>query len=245
MIKTHDHLIVINYQSHIIEVLLMNLMKKILIVLLCCSGIGVNAKELQSDQEKLSYSMGVVIAKSIENRNIDLDIPSFIKAIEAVLKGESLDLTTADIQQRLNDYEQQQQTTQAASAKQNKTAGEQYLAQHKKKKGVTTLPSGLQYKILKAGQGKKPKADSMVLVHYHGTLIDGTEFDSSYTRGEPIELGVNRVIKGWQEALQLMPTGSKWQIAIPSELAYGARGAGAIIGPNAALLFDIELLEIK
>ena len=116
---------------------------------------------------------------------------------------------------------------------------------NKTKEGVIETASGLQYKIINSGTGKKPASTSKVLVHYRGTLIDGTEFDSSYARGEPVELAVNQVIKGWQETLPLMTTGSKWQIVVPSELGYGQRGASGAIGPNATLLFDIELIEIK
>jgi FKBP-type peptidyl-prolyl cis-trans isomerase FklB len=127
----------------------------------------------------------------------------------------------------------------------NQKAGEAFLAENKKKEGVVTLPSGLQYKILKAGEGKKPTAEDTVVCNYRGTLIDGTEFDSSYKRGEPATFPVRGVIKGWTEALQLMPVGSKWQLFIPPTLAYGERGAGAQIGPDATLIFEVELISIK
>jgi FKBP-type peptidyl-prolyl cis-trans isomerase len=127
----------------------------------------------------------------------------------------------------------------------NKQEGQQFLAANKSKEGVITLPSGLQYKILQEGTGPKPAATDTVTVNYRGTLINGTEFDSSYKRNEPATFGVNQVIKGWTEALQLMPVGSKWQLFIPSELAYGERSPGAEIGPNSTLIFDVELLSIK
>jgi FKBP-type peptidyl-prolyl cis-trans isomerase FklB len=127
----------------------------------------------------------------------------------------------------------------------NKAEGEAFLAENKKKEGVTTLPSGLQYKAVKAGSGKKPKATDTVTVHYRGTSIDGTEFDSSYRRGQPVSFPVNGVIPGWTEALQLMEEGAKWQVFIPSGLAYAERGAGREIGPNAALIFEIELISIQ
>jgi FKBP-type peptidyl-prolyl cis-trans isomerase len=133
---------------------------------------------------------------------------------------------------------------QEAAAK-NKTEGEAFLAANKAKDGVVTLPSGLQYKILTAGTGPKPTASDSVVCNYRGTLINGTEFDSSYKRGQPATFGVGQVIKGWTEALQLMPVGSKWQVVIPSSLAYGDRGAGAEIGPNATLIFEVELLSIQ
>ena len=127
----------------------------------------------------------------------------------------------------------------------NKAEGEAFLAENKKKEGVITLPSGLQYKVIKAGTGKKPKATDTVTVHYQGTLIDGKEFDSSYRRGQPVTFPVNGVIPGWTEALQLMEEGAKWQIFIPSSLAYGDRGAGRDIGPHATLIFEIELVSIQ
>ena len=138
----------------------------------------------------------------------------------------------------------QRKSAQAAGAagEENKKAGEAFLAQNKSKEGVVTLPSGLQYKILKAGDGKKPAATDSVECNYRGTLINGTEFDSSYKRGQPATFGVTQVIPAWQEALQLMPVGSKWQLFVPAELAYGERGAGREIGPNSTLIFEVELL---
>jgi FKBP-type peptidyl-prolyl cis-trans isomerase FklB len=127
----------------------------------------------------------------------------------------------------------------------NKAEGEAFLAENKKKEGVKTLPSGLQYKVIKAGTGKKPKVTDTVTTHYRGTLMNGTEFDSSYRRGQPVSFQVNGVIPGWTEALQLMEEGAKWQLFIPSNLAYGERGAGRDIGPNATLVFEIELLSIE
>jgi len=138
----------------------------------------------------------------------------------------------------------QNEKANAMSGK-NKNEGDLFLAENAKKGGVVVLPSGLQYKIIKAGNGRKPKATDEVTTHYRGTLIDGTEFDSSYKRGQPTSFPVNGVIAGWTEALQLMPVGSKWQLFIPSNLAYGERGSGGVIGPNGALVFDIELIAIK
>jgi FKBP-type peptidyl-prolyl cis-trans isomerase FklB len=137
------------------------------------------------------------------------------------------------------------QAKQKVDGDKNKKAGEEFLAANQKKEGVITLPSGLQYKILKTGTGAKPTSDQTVKCHYRGTLIDGTEFDSSYKRGEAAEFPVSGVIKGCTEALQLMPVGSKWQLFVPSDLGYGERGAGQMIGPNAALIFDVELISIK
>jgi FKBP-type peptidyl-prolyl cis-trans isomerase FklB len=138
-----------------------------------------------------------------------------------------------------------QQAKRKAEGDENLKAGEVFLAENRKKEGVVTLPNGLQYKILKAGGGRKPTEADTVEVNYRGTLIDGTEFDSSYKRGKPVTFKVTGVIKGWTEALKLMPVGSKWQLFIPPQLAYGERGAGQAIGPNATLIFEIELLAIK
>ncbi len=201
--------------------------------------------KIETNEQKLSYSMGVFFGQTVTRQDMQLDIPSFLQAVEDVMKQTDLKLSREEMQQILSDYQQKEQQERVAMANSNQEKGKQYLMSNKDKDGVTELESGLQYKVLKKGDGKKPGADDTVVVHYRGTLIDGTEFDSSYSRGEPAELGVNRVIKGWQEALQLMPVGSKWQIAVPSELGYGERGAGNQIGPNSTLLFDIELLEIK
>jgi len=145
----------------------------------------------------------------------------------------------------LTQYQEKLANERNASANNNKAAGENFLAENRKKEGVVTLPNGMQYKVLKEGTGPKPKSDSEVKVHYHGTHINGEVFDSSYDRGEPISLSLAQVIKGWQEALPLMSVGSKYQFYIPAELAYGDRGAGTSIGPNEALVFDIELLGIN
>jgi FKBP-type peptidyl-prolyl cis-trans isomerase FklB len=141
--------------------------------------------------------------------------------------------------------QKKQQERQQAQAKQNKQEGEAFLAENKKKKGVTTLPSGLQYQVIRSGKGASPKASDTVVTHYHGTLINGKVFDSSVDRGQPATFPVARVIKGWTEALQKMKVGDKWKIYVPSQLAYGAAGAPPKIGPDSALIFDIELLEIK
>jgi FKBP-type peptidyl-prolyl cis-trans isomerase FklB len=223
----------------------MNILKSTLVLLLSFSFINANAAKIETDQEKLSYSMGIFFGQSVSRQGMDLDTPAFIQAVEDVLNGKELKLDKEEMQQILAAYQKKEQEDRASQADENKVNGEKYLTENKIKEGVIELESGLQYKVITAGNGNKPSVDNTVVVHYRGTLIDGTEFDSSYSRGEPAELGVSQVIKGWQEALQLMPTGSKWQIAVPSSLAYGQRGAGGAIGPNSTLLFDIELLEIK
>jgi FKBP-type peptidyl-prolyl cis-trans isomerase FklB len=207
--------------------------------------MSAHAAKVESDLEKLSYSMGIFFAQSVSRQGMELDTAAFIQAIEDTLDNNELKLHKDEMQQILADYQKKEQEELAAQAGSNKESGEKYLADNKNKEGVVTLDSGLQYKIIKAGDGEKPKASSNVVVHYSGTLIDGTEFDSSYARGEPVTLGVSQVIKGWQEALPLMTVGSKWQLVIPSDLGYGQRGAGKLIKPNATLLFDIELIEIK
>jgi FKBP-type peptidyl-prolyl cis-trans isomerase FklB len=223
----------------------MNIFKSTLVLILSFSFMPAHAEKVESDLEKLSYSMGIFFAQSVSRQGMELDTAAFIQAIEDTLNNNELKLNKDEMQQILADYQKKEQEELAEQAGSNKASGEKYLADHKKKEGVVTLDSGLQYKIIKAGDGEKPAANSNVIVHYRGTLIDGTEFDSSYARGEPVTLGVSQVIKGWQEALQLMTAGSKWQIVVPSDLGYGQRGAGKLIKSNATLLFDIELIEIK
>lgn len=203
------------------------------------------AADPQTEQEKLSYALGAFFGQTVSRQNMELDIPAFLQAVEDILSGAETRLGGEEMRQILSDYQTREQQQRAAAADRNEQDGIRYLEDNKRKEGVKTLPSGLQYKIIKAGAGEKPGPESQVVVHYRGTLIDGTEFDSSYARGEPVAFGVDQVIRGWQEALQLMPAGSSWQIVVPSELGYGERGAGGVIGPHATLLFDIELLEIK
>ena len=189
--------------------------------------------------------MGIYFGQTVNSQEMEIDIPAFMQAVEDVLNNAEKKMTDDEMKKILSTYQKMEQDQRAAESDSNKIKGEKYLAENKDKEGVITLPSGLQYKIIKNSEGEKPLEDSRIVVHYRGTLIDGTEFDSSYSRGEPIELNLNQVIKGWQEALQLMSVGSKWAIVIPSELAYGDRGAGRVISPNSTLLFDIELISIK
>ena len=206
---------------------------------------NVYAVKIETDLEKLSYSMGIFFGKSVNRQEMEIDIPAFMQAVEDVLNNSEKKLTDDEMQKIINIYQKKEKEEQITKSTNSKVDGEKFLAENRNNDGVIVLASGLQYKIIKNGEGKKPLIDSRVIVHYRGTLIDGTEFDSSYARGEPIELGLNQVIKGWQETLQLMSVGSKWQVFIPSELAYGERGAGRAIGPNSTLIFDIELLSIK
>ena len=204
---------------------------------------------LKTDKEKVSYSIGLDIGTNFKRQSVELDSKALAAGIADGLSGAKPALTEDEVKKVLADFQQQMRARAAAMAQQaaedNKKKGEAFLAENKKQKGVVTLPSGLQYKILKEGKGAKPKATDTVSVHYRGTLVDGTEFDSSVKRGQPAEFPVNQVIQGWTEGLQLMPVGSKWQLFIPSDLAYGAQGAGNMIGPNSTLIFEVELLEIK
>ena len=193
--------------------------------------------------DKVSYSLGLSIASNLIGSGItNLNAEAFNDALNAVFSGAMPEMTPEEANKTLQDYFEKIQNEKGAEAKK---AGEAFLKENKGKEGVTTLTSGLQYKILKEGNGNKPTAKDTVKCHYEGRLINGQVFDSSIRRGEPAEFPVSGVIAGWVEALQLMPVGSKWQLYIPSELAYGAHGAGQAIGPNETLIFDVELLEIK
>lgn len=194
------------------------------------------------DIDKVSYCLGLSIASNLISSGVKtINGEAFTDAMSTVFSGQMPELTPDQVNQILQDYFEKLQGERGGEAKEN---GQKFLAENKGKEGVVTLKSGLQYKILKNGNGSKPKATDNVKCHYEGRLIDGTVFDSSIRRGEPAEFPVSGVIAGWIEALQLMNTGSKWQLYIPSELAYGPNGAGQSIGPNETLIFDVELLEI-
>ena len=192
---------------------------------------------------KISYAIGMNIAANLKSSGVkELDAQAVADGIDAILKGTKPELTTAEAGQLLNDYFTKLQETQM---KQQMEDGAAFLAANGERKEVVTLPSGLQYEILKQGNGPKPTAKNSVKCHYHGTLIDGTVFDSSVRRNEPAVFPVSGVIQGWVEALQLMPVGSKWKLFIPYNLGYGARGAGESIPPYATLIFEVELLSIE
>jgi FKBP-type peptidyl-prolyl cis-trans isomerase len=206
--------------------------------------------ELKSAKDKASYSIGASVGNNLKRQMIEVNVPALVKGIEDAMAGKRLQLTQDEIQEAMQilqkDVAAKQEQNNKVMGEKNKKEGDAFLAANKKKEGVKTLASGLQYKVIKDGTGAIPKATDTVSTHYKGTLLDGTEFDSSFKRGEPASFPVNGVIKGWQEALQLMKVGSKWQLFIPSELAYGESGTmGGPIGPNATLVFEIELLEIK
>ncbi|MDR1698953.1 MAG: FKBP-type peptidyl-prolyl cis-trans isomerase [Prevotellaceae bacterium] len=191
--------------------------------------------------EKVSYALGLNVGGNIAGSGIqDLNAEQFAQGVKDALAGKPA-ISVQEAQQILNEYFSD---LQQKIAEKNKAEGTLFLTVNSKHEGVKTLPSGLQYKVLQEGTGRKPTASDSVVCHYHGTLIDGTVFDSSVQRGQPATFGVSQVIKGWTEALQLMTEGSKWRLFIPSELAYGAQGAGAHIKPHTTLIFDVELLNI-
>lgn len=202
----------------------------------------------QTLEQKAAYAIGVNFVQSLKTQGIKVDGDSLTQGIKDSFSG-NLALSQDEMKQAFDTFKantiQQQQAEQKAQLGKNKELGDAFLAQNKKKEGVVTLASGLQYKIIKSGTGPSPEATDKVTTHYRGTLIDGTEFDSSYSRNKPTTFPVNGVIPGWVEALQLMHVGDKWQLFIPANLAYGKRAVGAIIKPNSTLVFDIELLEIN
>ena len=199
--------------------------------------------------DKVSYALGLGIGRQLSQMGAgELNIDDFAQAIKDVIAGEKLKVSDSEAQTIVQDFFKKQEEKQRAAAaeagKAAREAGEKYLAENAKKEGVVTLPSGLQYKVLTEGNGKKPKATDKVKCHYEGMLIDGTLFDSSIQRGEPATFPLNGVIAGWTEGLQLMAEGSKYRLFIPYNLGYGERGAGASIPPYAALVFDVELIEV-
>jgi FKBP-type peptidyl-prolyl cis-trans isomerase FklB len=222
-------------------------MKLSLLIVLCLLPLLAMAQDsgLKDQKQKLSYSLGLNIGANLKSQGIDIDPQVLARGISDVLSGTKPAMTEAEVRATLEAMQTDMKAKQDQASGTNKKAGQTFLAENSKKPGVVTLPSGLQYKILKPGTGPKPKATDTVVTHYKGTLLDGTEFDSSYKRNEPAVFPVNGVIKGWTEALQLMPVGSKWQLFIPAELAYGEKGAADVIGPNQTLIFEVELISIK
>jgi len=204
--------------------------------------------KLDGDQSKLAYAIGMDIGNSLQQFKDDLDRAALVAAINDRLDGKDAKLSAEDAAKVKQAYfkklAEKRAAEQKAKGEKNRVEGEKFLAENGKKEGVVTTASGLQYEVLKAADGPKPKATDTVTVHYRGTLIDGTEFDSSYTRGQPATFPLNGVIKGWTEGLQLMSVGSKYRFVLPADLAYGAQGAGPRIGPNSTLIFEVELLGI-
>jgi FKBP-type peptidyl-prolyl cis-trans isomerase FklB len=191
----------------------------------------------------------VNIGTNFKNQAVDVDPDILAQGLKDGISGAKPLLTPQEVQEVMGSFEKEMMAKQEERKKtigaKNQKEGEEFLAENKKKEGIQTLPSGMQYKVIKAGSGKKPTLTDTVTTHYRGTLIDGKEFDSSYRRGKPATFPVNGVIRGWTEALQLMEEGAKWQLFIPSSLAYGERGAGQMIGPHATLIFEVELISIQ
>ncbi len=229
-------------------------MKRLLITVLgvallagqACAG---EKAVLKDEKDKVSYSIGLDIGNKLKSQSIEINADILASGVKDALSGSKPLMTENEIQETMTAFQKEMMAKQAektkALAEKNKKEGDAFLEENKKKEGIKTTSSGLQYKVLKDGEGPLPKATDTVTVNYRGTLVDGTEFDSSYKRGEPATFPVNGVIPGWVEALQLMKVGSKFQLFIPSGLAYGERGAGQQIGPNSALIFEVELLSIK
>ena len=195
-------------------------------------------------EQQVSYGIGRQMGEQLSGQPFDIDVSSVIDGVSHALKGEPSVIEDSVLEKAFNEINQLIQAKKADESKDQSAVGDQFLAENAKRDGITITDSGMQYEILQAGEGDTPTSQSTVRTHYHGTLIDGTVFDSSVDRGEPTEFPVNGVIAGWTEALQMMPVGSKWKLYLPYQLAYGERGAGGAIGPYAALVFEVELLAI-
>ena len=223
-------------------------LKMIIVLVVLFLVSQVNAQEnivFKNQKDKMSYIIGMDIGNNLKQQSIDVEPNILAKGVKDALTGGKPLLSEQEIRETMTAFQSEMKGKQEVVAQKNKEQGDAFLAENKKKEGVKTLQSGLQYKVIKAGIGKKPKLNDQVTTNYRGTLIDGTEFDSSYKRGQPASFQVSGVIPGWTEALQLMEEGAKWQLFIPSNLAYGERGAGGVIGPNATLVFEIELISIQ
>lgn len=222
------------------------------IILAACqqqaSDAPAEAVTLDTPQERLSYGVALGLGRNMTNDGMVVDVDAFALGLSDAISGAEQRLTQEEIREEMLAFQkritEERQAEQDAVAEANASAAEAFFAENAARDGVMTTESGLQYEVLEAGDGPTPAADDQVEVHYRGTLLDGTEFDSSYSRGEPVTFGLNQVIPGWTEGLQLMPVGSKYKLFIPSELGYGPAGAGDRIGPNSALVFEVELLSI-
>ncbi|WP_086479802.1 FKBP-type peptidyl-prolyl cis-trans isomerase [Oceanospirillum sanctuarii] len=226
-------------------------MKKVLLTLTLSSLLAAPVMAdttPKTEEDRLSYSLGLIMGQRLQQDFDKLDVDMLAQAIKDTYAG-NLKMTEAEVRETMQAFQQkkmlEQQEAQAKAAEANLKAGQAFLAENGKKKGVVTTESGLQYQVLTAGNGAKPALTDQVKVHYEGKLLSGKVFDSSYQRGEPVTFGLNQVIAGWQEGLQLMSVGSKWKIFIPSDLAYGPGGTGGPIGPNETLIFEVELLDIN
>lgn len=225
------------------------LFKMKLVVLACVFATSAVAAAPKTDKEKLSYSLGHQLGLQVKQNELDLDPQLFAQAVQDALKGAKPAMSEEEMRTVVQGFQQKMRSEQMAKLKEfaekNKKESADFLAENKKKKDVKTLPSGVQYKVLQAGKGKKPTLNDAVVINYTGALINGKEFDSSAKQGGPATLQLKSTIKGFQEALTQMQEGAKWEVYIPPELAYGERGAPPVIPPNAALVFTIELVDIK
>lgn len=225
----------------------MKILVNILLVFVISGSVSV-AATLETEAEKTGYALGMNIGQNMKMQQLEIDPDQVAAGLLAAYKGESTLLSDEEMTQILMAFQQQMQQREmqlmAAESARNIEASRVYLEENSRQEGVVTTESGLQYKILDEGKGTSPQPDSTVDVHYRGTLVDGTEFDSSYSRGEPATFPVGNVIPGWTEALQMMKEGAKWEITVPAELAYAEQGAPPVIPPNAALIFEVELLKV-
>lgn len=218
------------------------------VLLLACEGVTQN-KELKTTQDSVSYAIGMNIGKNFKSQKVEVSVDAVAQGIKDILDSAKVKMTDEQVMACMTAFQQRmtakQQEEASKAGEKNRKEGEAFLAANKSKQGVVTTASGLQYKVVKMGNGPKPTADQTVTVNYKGSTIDGKEFDSSYKRGEPAEFGVGQVIPGWIEGIQLMPVGSKFEFYIPANLAYGDRGAGDAIAPGSTLIFEVELLSVK
>ena len=217
--------------------------KNVLIIVVLVANIFYGfGQKLKTEQDTIDYALGIYMADGLKRQGVDtLDLKLFMKSFKQVYKSDETKVALQDVEKICMDYFQRKRSQ---LGERTKKKGVKFLEENKSKEGITALPSGLQYEIIKKGEGPKPAATDKVKVHYHGTLLDGTVFDSSVDRGEPVTFPLNRVIKGWTEGVQLMSVGAKYRFFIPYDLAYGERGAGGMIGPYETLIFEVELLEI-
>jgi FKBP-type peptidyl-prolyl cis-trans isomerase FklB len=218
-------------------------------ILFLSVGFAADKPEVKGENDRISYSVGYQVGGDFKRQGVDLNPELLVKGVQDAMKGAKPLMTQQEMNKTLVDLKRKvvaaQREEQKKAAEKNLAEGKKFLEENKKKEGVTTLPSGLQYKVIEKGTGASPKKTDSVTVHYKGTLIDGTEFDSSLKRGKPATFRVDRVIPGWTEGLQLMKPGAKWRLFIPANLAYGERGAGSRIGPNSALVFEVELISVE
>jgi len=217
----------------------------IAVLSLASVSFGEDKPQLKDLKDKVSYSVGLNVGSNFKKQGKELNPDALLAGLKDALSGKTPALTEAELRETMKAWSKQMEDKQKAAGEKNVADGAKFLAENKRKEGVKTTASGLQYKVIKDGTGAQPKETDTVTVNYRGTLINGTEFDSSYKRGQAATFPVNGVIKGWTEALQMMKAGSKYQLFIPSDLAYGARSAGPDITPNSTLLFEVELLEVK